>query len=67
MTYTKQQDQLNDELFDVEHEILSMVDTLIDSKWSAPLIQQELEKLSKERYRLHSELDKTGFYENSDS
>ena len=48
MTYTKQQDQLNDELFDVEHEILSMVDTLIDSKWSAPLIQQELEKLSKE-------------------
>ena len=63
MADTKQTDQLNDELMDLEFEMLDKIVTLIDSKWNAPVIQQELENLAKERKRLHLELDKTGYYD----
>ena len=63
MADTKQTDQLNDELMDLEFEMLDKITTLIESKWNAPVIQQELENLSKERTRLHSELAKTGYYD----
>ena len=63
MTDTKQTDQLNDELMDLEFEMLDKISTLIESKWNAPVIQQELENLAKERGRLHSELAKTGYYD----
>ena len=64
MTISKQQkrlelqeNQLMGELSELENQICHKVSIIIDSKWLAPIIMREVEKIIKQRDQVWSELD----------
>ena len=52
-----QENQLMGELSELEFQICSKVSIIIDSKWLAPIIMREVEKIIKQRDHVWAELD----------
>ena len=57
MTNKKAVDNLFDEVWDVEAEILDVVDVLIEAEWDSNIVKQKIHVNMKERYRLMEEID----------
>jgi len=60
--FTKQEDQLMDERFAIELDILYDLKTLVDIKWDSDTLKQKIENNIEHWERLGKELDKIGFY-----
>jgi len=52
-----QENQLMGELQELENQICNKVSIIIDSKWLAPIIMREVEKIIKQRDHVWAELD----------
>jgi len=53
----KQEDGLQDEIFEIEWEIMEKVDILSSCKWDSETIRNEVDKLCKQRNQIYNELD----------
>ena len=56
MTIKKSVENLLDEIFDVEAEILDIVDILIDAEWDSNTLKQKIQLKMKEREQMEDEL-----------
>jgi chaperonin cofactor prefoldin len=52
-----QENQLMEELSELENQICNKVSIIINSKWLAPIIMREVEKIIKQRDHVWAELD----------
>ena len=57
MTIKKSVENLLDEIFDIEAEILDIVDILIEAEWDSNIVKQKIHVNMKQRYRLMEEID----------
>ena len=58
MTIKKSVENLLDEIFDVEAEILDIVDVLITAEWDSNTLKQKIQLKMKERGQMEDELSK---------
>ena len=56
MTNKKAVDNLFDEVWDVEAEILDVVDVLIEAEWDSDTLKQKIQLKMKEREQMEDEL-----------
>ena len=56
MTTKKSVDNLFDEVWDVEAEILDIVDVLIEAEWDSDTLKQKIQLKMKEREQMEDEL-----------
>ena len=56
MTIKKSVENLLDEIFDIEAEILDIVDILIDAEWDSNTLKQKIQLKMKEREQMEDEL-----------
>ena len=56
MTTKKSVDNLFDEVWDVEAEILDIVDVLIEAEWDSNTLKQKIQLKMKEREQMEDEL-----------
>ena len=56
MTLKKSVDNLLDEIFDIEKEILDIVNILIDAEWDSNTLKQKIQLKMKEREQMEDEL-----------
>ena len=56
MTLKKSVDNLLDEIFDIEKEILDIVDILIEAEWDSNTLKQKIQLKMKEREQMEDEL-----------
>ena len=56
MTNKKSIDNLFDEVWDVEAEILDIVDVLIDAEWDSNTLKQKIQLKMKERDQIEEEI-----------
>ena len=56
MTLKKSVDNLLDEIFDIEKEILDIVDILINAEWDSNTLKQKIQLKMKEREQMEDEL-----------
>ena len=56
MTSKKSVDNLFDEVWDVEAEILDIVDVLIEAEWDSNTLKQKIQLKMKEREQMEDEL-----------
>ena len=59
----KREDQLTDEMFDLENELIQQVQYLVNAEWDAPTLQRKIELLLKKRFDVTEELDKAGYFD----
>ncbi|MBL7015088.1 MAG: hypothetical protein ISR79_01850 [Nitrosopumilus sp.] len=52
----KQESELLDEMFDIEHKILESLSTLVDAEWDSPTLKLRIEKLLKEQLEISKAL-----------
>lgn len=52
----KQEDALQNEIFDIEWEIMDKVDILVSCKWDSETIRNEVDQLCKQRKQIEKEL-----------
>ena len=57
VTKTEKNDALFDDLLDVELEIITGVNNLMNAEWDSPTLKGEIETLNKERNRIYSEIE----------
>lgn len=60
MDLKKKEDQLFNEKFDVEWEIINKIETLIDASWDSNTLKQQIETLVKQLDNLWGEIHKLG-------
>jgi|TARA_B100001105_G_scaffold141832_1_gene113650 hypothetical protein len=58
MTNKKAVDNLFDEVWDVEAEILDVVDVLIEAEWDSDTLKQKIQLKMKERDQIEEEISK---------
>ena len=58
MTTKKSVDNLFDEVWDVEAEILDIVDVLIEAEWDSNTLKQKIQLKMKERDQIEEEISK---------
>ena len=58
MTNKKAVDNLFDEVWDVETEILDLVDVLIEAEWDSDTLKQKIQLKMKERDQIEEEISK---------
>ena len=58
MTLKKSVDNLLDEIFDIEKEILDIVDILINAEWDSNTLKQKIQLKMKERDQIEEEISK---------
>ena len=58
MTIKKSVENLLDEIFDVEAEILDIVDVLINAEWDSNTLKQKIQLKMKEREQMEDEIYK---------
>jgi len=58
MTNKKAVDNLFDEVWDVEAEILDIVDVLIEAEWDSNTLKQKIQLKMKERDQIEEEISK---------
>ena len=58
MTNKKAVDNLFDEVWDVEAEILDIVDVLIEAEWDSDTLKQKIQLKMKERDQIEEEISK---------
>ena len=56
MTLKKSVDNLLDEIFDIEKEILDIVDILINAEWDSNTLKKKIQLKMKEREQMEDEL-----------
>ena len=56
MTNKKSNDNLFDEVWDVEAEILDIVDVLIEAEWDSNTLKQKIQLKMKERDQIEEEI-----------
>ena len=56
MTLKKSVDNLLDEIFDIEKEILDIVDILINAEWDSNTLKQKIQLKMKERDQIEEEI-----------
>ena len=58
MTIKKSVENLLDEIFDIEAEILDIVDILIEAEWDSNTLKQKIQLKMKERDQIEEEISK---------
>ena len=58
MTLKKSVDNLLDEIFDIEKEILDIVDILINAEWDSNTLKQKIQLKMKERDQIEEEISR---------
>ena len=58
MTTKKSVDNLLDEIFDIEKEILDIVDVLIEAEWDSNTLKQKIQLKMKERDQIEEEISR---------
>ena len=58
MTLKKSVDNLLDEIFDIEKEILDIVDVLIEAEWDSNTLKQKIQLKMKERDQIEEEISR---------
>ena len=56
-TQEEKLDHLLDEMFQMEHDLIHKLSTIIDAKWDAPTLKIELEGLNKQYWEIRYEID----------
>lgn len=54
---TRQENNIGNELFDVQWDVIHNLDVLISAEWDAPQVKIKLARLLKQHYTLCDELD----------
>ena len=62
----KREDQLTDEMFDIENELIQQAQYLVNAEWDSPTLKRKIELLLKKRYDITDELDKAGYFDDDD-
>ena len=59
----KREDQLTDEMFDFENELIQQIQYLVNAEWDAPTLKRKIELLLKKRIDVTDELEKAGYFD----
>ena len=59
----KREDQLTDEMFDVECDLIQKIQYIVNAEWDSPTLKRKIELLLKNHSDIYEELDKAGYFD----
>jgi len=59
----KREDQLTDEMFDVECDLIQKIQYIVNAEWDSPTLKRKIELLLKNHSDICEELDKAGYFD----